>query len=368
MWGCERIGGRRAAHKGFALGDRDTGTGRAVSSILPARICSVAARNKGKKRGGPRGPESRGEPRSSSSAKSSPEARGKFNSTGQLGAEATEGPGPPGAMRAGIGESRERGSESFCAALSVGLRSLHSVPSALASTRCSAQPLVLLSPDASREPQPGRTVGEHLPIAAPCPARPLGPCRLSSGLLHPRAALCPPRAPGSPQCRDKAPREGGRHPHAPRCMGSGYARRHRDVTSACSDIITQPSEGKGRRSRAPSGRAGDGIAVLKSSAGWHWGTGSNPPGREPQMGSMWAPRNPRALPALNQPTWAGGGEKQMRRVEKIMTYLIRRSARRGLPASGFPGSPRPGSALGGPLAPDGSHAGTAVCRSRYHFC
>lgn len=48
MWGCERIGGPRGAHKGRARGDRDTGTGRADSSILPARICSVAARSKGK--------------------------------------------------------------------------------------------------------------------------------------------------------------------------------------------------------------------------------------------------------------------------------------------------------------------------------
>lgn len=100
----------------------------------------------------------------------------------------------------------------------------------------------------------------------PCPARPLGPCRLSSGLLHPRAALCQPRAPGSPQCRDKAPREGGRHPHVPRCVALGYARRQRDVISACSDIITQARKGKGRRSRASRGRAGDGVAVLKSSA------------------------------------------------------------------------------------------------------
>lgn len=164
-------------------------------------------------------------------------------------------------MRAGVGEGRGRGSRSSCAELWVGLRSPHSVPSALASTRNSGHPLAFLSPGVSSEPQPGRTIGERLPSAVSRPPPRAVPPLL--GPPAPGAALCPPRAPGSPRCRDKDPREGGRHVRAPRCMGLGYAQRQRDVISACSDIITQPSKGKGRRSRAPRGRAGNGIAVVE---------------------------------------------------------------------------------------------------------
>lgn len=39
----------------------------------------------------------------------------------------------------------------------------------------------------------------------------------------------------------------------------------------------------------------------------------------------------RARPALNQPTWAGGGEKQTGRGEKIIAYLMRCSAKGGFP-------------------------------------
>lgn len=84
--GCEGIGGRSAAHKGRARGDGDTGTGRAVSSTLFARICSVAARNKGKNGedlGARRAPESRAPPPVHRAAR-----RLRANSTarGELGA------------------------------------------------------------------------------------------------------------------------------------------------------------------------------------------------------------------------------------------------------------------------------------------
>lgn len=202
----------------------------------------------------------------------------------------------------------------------------------------------------------------------PCPARPLRPCRLSSGLLHQglRFVLPAPQDLLGAGIRTRG-REGGTFV----CPAVWvWVMRKGNVTSSALAVTSSPNpvrvRGVGAEPRG-GGRA-TGSRLLKGRAGRHWDTGSDPPGGEPRTSSMWAPRNPRALPALNQPTWAGGGEKQMRRGEKIMTYLIRRLARRGLPASGFPGSPRPGSALGGPLAPDGSHAGTAVCRSRYHFC
>lgn len=47
----------------------------------------------------------------------------------------------------------------------------------------------------------------------------------------------------------------------PRCMGLGYVQR--DVISTCSDIITQPSKGKGHRSRAPRDGTGSGVAVIE---------------------------------------------------------------------------------------------------------
>lgn len=112
----------------------------------------------------------------------------------------------------------------------------------------------------------------------PCPARPLGPCRLSSGLLHQglRFALPAPQDLLGAGIRTRG-REGGTFVRPAVWV---WVMRKGNVTSSALAVTSSPNpvrvRGVGAEPRG-GGRA-TGSRLLKGRAGRHWDTGSDPPG------------------------------------------------------------------------------------------